>query len=662
MNPGILQRNWLYAALFGGILLLALVLRLHGLETTGLWGDQSFTLNTAMRWVNGGDVPLAANKSSVGFVNPPMIEYLYAAALAIRPDILSVSWLTMLGGLAAVAVTGAATTRIFGRRAGLWAMLTFAVAPWAVFWSQLIWNQTMVPAFAALTLAGLLLYITDEPRWYYLVGAAAALAVMTQVHPGSAIQAATTALVLLIYWRRVRWMHVILAAAVFVVLYVPYSLYLAGTGWGDLRAMAGLAGDGSALSSAAALLSLDLIHAQGLWRAAPRTSFFDGLMTVLFLGALALMVWRGIRGWREARAARPESVAVASAQPDQTAAILIILLWFAMPLLFYLRSSVYLHNYYLISQWPAHFMILGVGVDTARRALERLAQKANSAAARHVWRVLAYGPGLLLLVVVAFQVWFGWQYQTARAAGEEKRLQVGQARELIARANTLLAENPACRLVAIGQGHQVENSSLALFAEFTDPARILLADGDTGLPLPRPCAFYLDGRPGSLATFWLSASAEPLAGTETAVGDQVWRFYRKTAEPQPDMSGAPQWANGLALAGSFIGDPAPGEELDVSLTWEIAGEPDGRQYHLGVYLLDGDGAVVAQHDGPGFDSVQWRQGDQFITWHLLPLPEDLEPGNFRAAVALYSWPDVVRTLLDNGQSTADLGPLDIAGP
>ncbi|HRQ12886.1 MAG TPA: hypothetical protein PK205_06220, partial [Promineifilum sp.] len=50
------------------IMLLALALRLRGLDTTALWGDQAFTLNAAMRWVNGGDMPLAANKSSVGFV------------------------------------------------------------------------------------------------------------------------------------------------------------------------------------------------------------------------------------------------------------------------------------------------------------------------------------------------------------------------------------------------------------------------------------------------------------------------------------------------------------------------------------------------------------------------------------------------------------------
>ena len=56
----LLNRKPFYAFLFAAILLLGLALRLRGLDTTGLWGDQAFTLNTAMRWVNGGPLPLAA--------------------------------------------------------------------------------------------------------------------------------------------------------------------------------------------------------------------------------------------------------------------------------------------------------------------------------------------------------------------------------------------------------------------------------------------------------------------------------------------------------------------------------------------------------------------------------------------------------------------------
>ena len=120
------------------ILGLALFLRIRGLDTTGIWYDQAFTLNTAMRWVNGGSAPLASNKSSAGFVNPPMIEYLYAAALRAWPDVLSVSILTLISGMVAIAAAGWSAGRLFGKRAAFWTTLVFAVNPWGVFYSQLI--------------------------------------------------------------------------------------------------------------------------------------------------------------------------------------------------------------------------------------------------------------------------------------------------------------------------------------------------------------------------------------------------------------------------------------------------------------------------------------------------------------------------------------------
>ncbi len=619
-TPATRRRLILLAAAL--ILLLALFLRVRGLETTTLWGDQAFTLNTAMRWVNGGDIPLAANKSSVGFVNPPMIEYLQAAALRVWPDILSVSWLTLLGGLLAIAVTGYVTARIFGARAGLWAMLTFAVAPWAIFWSQQIWNQTMVPPFAALALGGLLLYIAGPPRWQWLLITFGATAIMTQVHPGTAIQLGVIGIVLLLFRRRVNWWHVVAGAGLFALLYLPYLFYQIGTGWADIRAMGELAGEAAAFSPAAALLSLDLVRAQGLFRAIPRTALADAVITGLFLVSLALTIGRGVVGWRRDRQAQEN--AALGAGDSGWAAIFIILLWFVVPLLFYWRSSVYLQNYYLLGQWPAHFMIFGIGLDTAARLFRRLAGEATQPALQTVWKAAVWLMPMLLLAVAAFQVSFTLRYQDARVFEPGGGIQVRHARQLIAEANALLDERPDCRLVAFGRGHQVENSSVALLQEFTDPDRILLADGDLAAPLPAPCAVYLDARPGSLATFWLEATANPLPNSDIELVNQTWHFFERTdIAPAAVVEEQPQWDNGLALIGYERGEMQPGEELPIILTWAITGEPSNRPYHFGTYLLTADNQIVAQQDGPGFDSVQWRPGDQFVTWFRLPLPEAL---------------------------------------
>jgi len=643
------SRHHLFALLAIANFLLALLLRLRALDTTGLWGDQAFTLNSAMRWVNGGPMPLAANKSSVGIVNPPMIEYLYAAALWLWRDILSVSLLTLLGGLVAVGVTGLVTARLFGRRAGLWAMLAFAVAPWAVFWSQLIWNQTMVPPFAALALGGLLLYLFDRPRAIYLIGSFAAAAAMTQVHPGSAVQLLTMALALLIYRRRVDWRHVLIGVAVFAVLYVPYLLYQIGTGWADLAAAGQVAGQEATFSSAALRLSLDLIRAQGLHRAVPGVVFFDVLAAVLFVVALGAVVWRmaGEAGRQEDRGAGESRSPLLPRSPAP-----LLFLWFALPLLFYWRSGVYLQNYYLVGQWPAHFMILGIGLDALQRLIPFPFGRGLGRGSL-TWLIT-----LPFLALFAFQVFFSLRYQDARTAGDGPLLQVRHARTLIDQSRRLLAERPACRLVGLGHGHQVETSDLALLVEFTDPARVLLADGDLALPLPTPCAITLDARPGSLASYALAAQATPIPDTGVTVKDQRWTFYDWTEPPRVESPAALRWDAGVALVGSFRGEPERGKDMRLVLTWEVVGEP-GRVYHFGTYLLNAAGGIVAQHDGPGFDSVQWRAGDQFVTFHPLALPADLPAGRYQTAVALYGWPDLARSWLASGEDTAYLDDLTV---
>ena len=106
------------------------------------------------------------------------------------------------------------------------------------------------------------------------------------------------------------------------------------------------------------------------------------------------------------------------------------------------------------------------------------------------------------------------------AAGDGPPLQVRHARALIDQSRRLLAERPDCRLVGLGHGERVDNSDLALLVEFTDPARVLLADGDMALPLPSPCAIYLDARPGSRASYALAAQAQPIPDAGVTVKDQ----------------------------------------------------------------------------------------------------------------------------------------------
>jgi 4-amino-4-deoxy-L-arabinose transferase-like glycosyltransferase len=83
---------------------------------------------------------------------------------------------------------------------------------------------------------------------------------------------------------------------------------------------------------------------------------------------------------------------------------------------------------------------------------------------------------------------------------------------------------------------------------------------------------------------------------------------------------------------------APGSALEVTLHWHTLETPD-KNYHAFVHLLDGNGEIVAQHDGPPGEgklpTLGWLPGEYLTDTHLLQLPSDLPDGEYRLGVGLY---------------------------
>ena len=582
-----------------------------------------------MNWVNGGPFPLASNKSSVGFINPPMVEYLYGLALFIWPDVLSTAWLTALLGLAAIAVTHWGVEKQFGRKTALYTSAFFIVNPWLVYYSQLIWNQTLVPFFAAATFVLIWLYVTQKNSVWYLLGSSVAAACMTQVHPGSVIQLGAMLLILLLNWRKVYVWHLLVSGLVFIALYIPWILYESSVGWIDVITILSLGGESAEFSAASFLVSLDLMQGQGV----SSVSFgpvvaIDSFARVLFSLALAFVVGRvlmGIAGRKD------------SAESDTLYKLLPLLIWYIVPILAYLQPSFHLQIYYLLGQIPVHFIILGV----AFAALDQRLGKVS-------WLV-----PLAILPFLLWQAGFSLAFQNERLTND--RFHIRHARAAIDEINTLLAANPDCKLTIISDGHSVELSDLSLLTNFTDPSRLLLTDGDLAIPTPQPCALYLDTLSDSRASAWVAAHGDEI-DVDSAEFRDDWQFLHVSTPPATTpvtLSAAEAtYANGLTLTGLDRNSLQANSPLSLALHWQFDGDSVGDHLHFGTYLLNENNDVVAQgSDGPGFDSIQWQAGDAFTTWFDLQTPPELAPGTYKLAAALYTWPDLVRSNLINGQNT-----------
>jgi hypothetical protein len=93
---------------------------------------------------------------------------------------------------------------------------------------------------------------------------------------------------------------------------------------------------------------------------------------------------------------------------------------------------------------------------------------------------------------------------------------------------------------------------------------------------------------------------------------------------------------------SYAVDEAPlaaDDVLEVALEWEALEAPDAA-YMVSVRLINHDGALVAQHDGPprsnSAPTSTWEVGDVIRDNHGVALPRDLAAGTYQLYVLLYN--------------------------
>lgn len=618
------------------IVLLGFGLRVFMLGSQELRGDEAFSY-LFTRLPLGGVVPELIDQ---GDPHPPA-PYLMLNVWAglVGDSELALRYLSALAGTALLPVLAFLGRRMAGARVGLVTAGLAAVAPGLVWLAQDARTQyTLVILFAALATAVLVETAHGQRRilrWVIY----AALAVLTVYqHYYGVLALLSHGLYLWFAPGRRRDLPLWIVSGVVAALALAPWLLVSATGLVD----AGHLSDPSQpdLARHLALAGMDLLVGQMLPLAAGRWLFLGGL-AIAVVGGAALLRERATTGWG----------AMLSA-------------WLAVALLvtYLVRFSRGTFNpYYVSIAAPAWWLLLSAGLFALWPGDRQLP---STLLGRRAVAVAA--PIILLAALIAglannyfnpaYSRTLGYRAVAARLATAASPDDVFIDHFPDPVLDYYLRGLPLTRsLQPAGWNTPVAATEANL--------RDLAATHERLWFVPYTGSVW---DPDNVVGRWLDDNL--LAETAGEYGRQRLLAYRALPGAQSVMMTVGQTAGDVTLLAAYVtvdgqaADPAqpialtPGASVAVTLLWEAQAAPPA-DYTAFVHLLDGSGALVAQHDGVPHDGTRptstWLPGEHVLDRHVVTVPAGAA-GDGRLVVGLYDSATVERLTFETGRDAVDL--------
>ena len=144
------------------ILLAALALRVYGLGSESIWLDEATSIVQARM-----DIPHLVQSTAVD-IHPPLYYVILHFWLVIGDGALQVRLLSVMVGVASVAVLYLLARRLFGRQVAIAASMLLAFSPLHVWYSQETRMYTMLALFALVTSYCMVRALLDGKRWAWI--------------------------------------------------------------------------------------------------------------------------------------------------------------------------------------------------------------------------------------------------------------------------------------------------------------------------------------------------------------------------------------------------------------------------------------------------------------------------------------------------------------
>ncbi len=623
----------------GLILLIALsaagYFRFVHIDTTWMSPDQSTLLSLAMDIGSGKRFPLIANQSSAGLAHPVLPVYLYAFPLALTHRVISAAYLTAFLNILSVGIGYFYARRFLGWSASLIFLALYALSPWSVHFSRLIWNPVMIPFFAMLALWLLTTSVTESPSFATRIGTAFALIGIFHSHLVSLNLLAGIGAIWLLFHRQYKfiWMAAVILLTGFS--FVPYL-------WAQpILTLA--TGEPARLNLAPILIAGDLVSARGLFTA---NEGWETIETLLREWLWVSLVWLGIVTLWYSREAWKNSI------PAPQTSRIILFFWITGPLVALIYHRHYLQHHYFLFLYPAVYLAMAALVEDLGSYLHKFLLRLPFRMQR-VWPVI--GRGGLILLLGALSV---WGFLASRATLRQERFQTCLQEQHIRAAIEVIRENAdrlqIRNLVVLSDGIDALDSTFGFIGSFLpSDLSIRFTRLRDGVLLPRAPTLYFVSGEDAYTEAILSQAGRLLAMLDVSPCGK-WKFYMTPGGLSfvSEASGPiGAWENSLQLWKYQVEKANRGESLMLITFWKVDTDHPLSWDHFFFHLVSEQEQVISQVDGPGVSSPYWREGDWLILFTPLPLPADTPTGSYKVYCGLYSWPNLKRIPVITGPAT-----------
>ncbi len=631
---------------------LATFLRLHRLDLIDVRFDEASAPQLALSIAQGNWLPVAPFSGSVAN-HPPVYLYLLALPYLFTRDFMVIAAYRALLDVAAIALCWWVIRRFFGARAGFFACLLFAVAPWAVQFARRTWLAPM-PLFSTLLLFGLLEAVQKRNPWgWAIAGWGLALSVGSHL---AALYLVPVALVALLIGRAtLRPAPCAVGALPLVALASVYLGFDAGQAFRNTRGLLGAASDPAAVSLDALRFTLWLsggTHLSDLtggafpiWRdqTPAALAWIDGMqIALLVVGGVALILLLMRRP-----AVYP------------TATIAVLLTWLVLPVALQIRASRPLQLHYFTAFYPVSFIVMALGLDAAIRLRLPWRDAADATAAF---------PAPAAVAASAIALILGWQlFTTLRFTQFIQRYDTGaggygpplrSALDVTQRARDAIRAGEARDVIVVAPGGDpsVNEPATVMDVLLADlPHRF--ADANAGLILREDAAQYVitPAARGAFERLMQHADAAAVAQTVPlrAGSEDGYIYVRVNRARLGSLVEHPaQWENGVGMLGYRV---TAGDALLLDYYLRVFREAaQGVDYHWFNHLYYGDQKFAAL-DGGGIHPSNWRVGDILLHHFAIPVPAGAPAKPYTLRMGAYLYPQLRNVMLldGSGRPTSD---------